>query len=83
MTYTVTVLRAAQKALAKIPAQPRQRIAATIQALADNPRPHNSIKLTDSEFWRVRVGDYRIIYLIQDKQLIVTVTDIVNRKNAY
>lgn len=83
MTYTVIVLRPARKVLAKIPAKDRANVQAMITSLADTPRPHGCIKLTDSTFWRIRVGNYRIIYQIQDTLLVVTVAKIQDRKDAY
>ena len=55
-----------------------------IDALAADPRPHNVVKLKDSDnLYRVRSGDYRIIYEIQDKALLVLIVRIANRREAY
>jgi len=58
-------------------------IAAAIDSLADNPRPHGSEKLTDKKGLRIRVGNYRIVYDVQDRQLIVEVLKVADRKEVY
>ncbi len=52
-------------------------------ALAENPRPTGCIKLTGMEAYRIRVGDYRIVYEITDRVLIVTVIDVGHRREVY
>ena len=83
MTYAVTMLRSAQKQLAKLDAQTRSRIASAIHALAENPRPPDCKKLTGRPAWRIRVGMYRVIYEIQDKELVVLVVTIGHRREVY
>ena len=83
MTYAVTILRSAQKQLAKLDAQTRSRIASAIHALADDPRPPGCKKLTGRPAWRIRVGTYRVIYEIQDKELVVLVVTIGHRREVY
>lgn len=83
MTYAVTILRSAQKQLAKLDAQTRSRIASAIHALAANPRPPDCKKLTGRPAWRIRVGTYRVIYEIQDKELVVLVVTIGHRREVY
>ena len=61
----------------------RSRIEETIRKLADDPRPVGCRKLTGTESWRVRVGDYRIIYEIDDEERRVSVGWIGLRKDAY
>jgi mRNA interferase RelE/StbE len=51
--------------------------------LADNPRPPKSKKLTARDSWRIRIGNYRVIYLIEDDNLIVIVIEIGHRKEVY
>ena len=80
MTYAVTILRSAQKQLAKLDARTRSRISSAIHALADDPRPPGCKKLTGRPAWRIRVGTYRVIYEIQDKELVVT---IGHRREVY
>jgi mRNA interferase RelE/StbE len=65
--YTVTVNRPAQKEIKLLDATIRLRVIKEIRSLPDDPRPHGCRKLVGSQDrWRVRVGDYRIIYLIDD-----------------
>ena len=83
MAYQVTVTPAADHVIAKLPRDVRRRIADRLVALADNPQPPGSIKLTGEDAYRIRVGDYRIIYTIQDDRLIVLVIDIGHRRDVY
>ena len=83
MTYAVTILRSAQKQLAKLDVQTSSRIASAIHALADNPRPPDCKKLTGRPVWRIRVGTYRVIYEVQDKELVVLVVTIGHRREVY
>ena len=83
MTYKVEIDQAAKRQLKKIPQAMLQQIGAAIDALALDPRPQGSTKLKASDFYRVRVGDYRIIYEIQDKHLIILVVSVGNRRDIY
>lgn len=83
MTYTVRVLRSAAKHLADLPAPVRARLHTALQQLADEPRPHGSLKLTAQSAWRLRVGDYRIVYTIDDQAHIVSIVWVGPRKDAY
>ena len=60
-----------------------ERIDAAILALAETPRPPGCTKLTNQEAWRIRVGDYRIVYEIRDTALVVTVIEIGHRREVY
>jgi len=60
------------------------RIISALHALADDPRPHGVKKLKGyRDYWRIRVGDYRIIYAIQDNRLLVIVIRIGHRRDVY
>lgn len=84
MTYRIEVKPSAADALAKIPQPHRRRIARKIDQLADNPRPRGAIHLEGpSSLYRLRVGDYRIIYQIQDAALVVLVVRIGQRGDVY
>jgi mRNA interferase RelE/StbE len=83
-TYTVRLKKSAEKELDSLPASVQARILAALEALANNPRPDGCQKLKGSEnTYRVRVGDYRIIYEIHDGQLLIYVLRIADRKDAY
>lgn len=83
-TYRVVLTPAADRQLGKLPRQAREMIAAALVALGSNPRPPACTKLAGAEdLWRVRVRQYRVIYQIQDDQLIVVVVTIGDRKDVY
>lgn len=71
------------KDLKEIPKQDVQRILERIDALRDEPRPQGSVKLSGKEYYRVRQGNYRIIYEIQDAQLVVIVIKVGHRREVY
>lgn len=80
MTYQVQLHRRAEKALTKLDKATQRRIAPILIDLREEPHPHGSKKLTNSDnLWRVRVGDYRIVYTIKDDVLTVLVLHILRR----
>jgi mRNA interferase RelE/StbE len=81
--YRVEYLPAALKELRKFPADLHRRIVSKIDSLADNPRPPGSKKMSGHEVYRIRVGDYRVIYGIVDDKLLVLVVGIGNRRDVY
>jgi len=81
--YTIQILPSALKQLQKIPLKSRKAIIKKIEDLASKPRPSGVVKLTDREGYRIRKGDYRVIYTIQDEELIITVIKVAHRKDAY
>jgi mRNA interferase RelE/StbE len=81
--YSIIVLRPAQRAIDRLPQLQAQRIFKAIQALATNPRPPGCVKLTDSEDWRIRIGDYRVVYRINDAELIITIISVAHRRDVY
>ena len=84
MAYSVVVLDAALKQLRQVPKADRTRIRARIDALAEDPRPAGAKKLRAREnLWRIRSGDYRIIYSIKDERLLVLVIRIGHRREVY
>lgn len=82
-SYRILFTRSAAKELERVPAKDRQRIVNKIGALADNPRPSEAEKLSGDDKFRIRQGDYRILYEITDAQLIVTVVRVGNRGEVY
>ena len=81
MTYTVSIAPAAERQLRKFDPQVRRRVQAAIDLLAGEPRPPRAIQLVGgSGEWRVRTGDYRIVYEIRDEQLIVLVLRVGHRR---
>ena len=83
MPYQLTIKPKAIKALEKINEPDYSTIKAEIYSLADNPRPHGYKKLKGRDAYRIRSGDYRIIYSIFDKILTVDVIAIGHRKDIY
>jgi mRNA interferase RelE/StbE len=84
VAYLVTVKPSAARALKKLSADHRRRVAATIDALAGNPRPAGVEVLEARErLYRVRSGDYRILYQIHDAVLVVLVVRIGHRREIY
>ena len=85
MRYTVSIKPRAEKFLEALrDARLYRRLRETIEALSENPRPAGSLKMQGrDELYRVRVGDYRILYQIQDAVLVVLVVEIGNRRDIY
>jgi mRNA interferase RelE/StbE len=82
-SYRLEVKRSAAKEIADLPKADCQRVVAKIQLLANNPRPHGCEKLSGAEKYRVRQGDYRILYEIDDSAKSVIIVKIGNRKEVY
>ena len=84
MSYAVHIAPAALRQLRKLPPDARRRIQAAVELLAETPRPPGAKKLAGSSGdWRVRTGDYRIIYEIRDAELIVLVLATGHRRDIY
>lgn len=82
--YEVEIERTAAVAIARLPKPDRNRVLAKIQGLATVPRPHGCTKLTGmTDAYRVRVGNYRIVYVVDDGINIVTVTRVAHRREVY
>lgn len=84
MTYRVEVAPAALRQLRKLDPPARRRVQAAIELLSDEPRPGGAKKLAggDGE-WRVRTGDYRIVYEIRDSVLLILVVAVGHRREIY
>ena len=82
--YLVVIAPTAKKEMARIPKTTLERIVKAIDSLADDPRPHGCLKLEGQENrYRIRVGDYRVIYSIEDDVLRVLIIRVRHRKDAY
>ncbi len=82
--YRVLLERAAEKDLARLSSEGHERVIAAIQGLARNPRPPGCRKLAGSKNdWRIRVGDYRVVYEIADEIRIVRVNRVRDRREVY
>ena len=83
MTYRIEISRRAAKAVVSLDKPHRRKILAAIDALSGNPRPVGCKKLAGQQAWRIRVGEYRIIYEIHDQVLLVFLVDIGHRREIY
>jgi mRNA interferase RelE/StbE len=82
--YRVLLERTAEKDLARLSSEIHERVIATIQALANNPRPPGCRKLAGTKNdWRIRVGDYRVVYEIADEIRVVRVNRVRHRREVY
>ena len=84
MTYTIITPKAVQKQLDALPDDVYDRIAEKIEQLAEDPRPDGVVKMkgSDNEY-RIRIGDYRVRYKIDDKELIILLLQCKHRKDVY
>ncbi len=83
MKYQIFILRRAQKELGSLPLSDYERLKQAILKLAENPRPAGYKKLVGREGWRIRVGNYRIIYEIDDREKKILILHIGHRKDVY
>ncbi|MBM3569186.1 MAG: type II toxin-antitoxin system RelE/ParE family toxin [Alphaproteobacteria bacterium] len=84
MAYRVEITPSAQRALRKIEPTWRNKISHAIDSLVLAPRPYGCVKLAGlPDKWRIRVGDYRVIYSITDNILLVVVVGVGHRREIY
>lgn len=83
MSYTVAVGRRVQAALRHLQPRDYERIRRALHGLAEEPRPPGCRKLKDREGWRIRVGQYRVIYEIDDAARLVRVLEAGHRRDVY
>jgi len=83
MTYSVSILRSAQKSLGSLSPAIQDRVITAIRQLVSNPRPPGVKKLAGREAWRIRVGDYRVIYEISDADVTILIVDVGHRREIY
>ena len=82
--YSITFARSARKELGKLPASVGQRILVRIEALMKVPRPSGAVRLQGNRsLWRIRIGDFRVIYTIDDPARMIDITAVRNRRDAY
>jgi len=82
-SYEVLILPSAAREIESLPLAARRRVIGKITALATDPRPAGAIHLRGTDHLRLRVGDYRIIYRIEDARLVVLVVRIGHRRDVY
>jgi len=83
MSYGLSILRRAQKELSHTPPDAYRRIVEAIRELGESPRPAGCLKLSGRDGWRIRVGDFRVIYEIDDESRTVTVLSVGHRRDVY
>ena len=83
MTYALCILPRTEKELSTLDSKPYESIKKNIYGLRDEPRPPGCRKLADSPGWRIWVGDYRVVYGIDDAARTVTVLRVSHRKEIY
>ena len=81
--YRIEIKKSAGKELKKIKRKDQERIIERIRGLAQNPRPPGSKKLSGEEKYRIRQGDYRILYQIFDDTVLVVIVKIAHRRDVY
>jgi mRNA interferase RelE/StbE len=82
--YRVHFAGRAERAFRKLSLEVQRRLDPAILALADQPRPPGCLKLSGQDsLWRIRVGDYRIVYQIQDEILLILVVNVGHRREIY
>ena len=82
--YRIDFARSARKQLESLPDSMAMRVLTRIEALKQTPRPNGCRKLVGSDnLWRIRIGDYRVIYSIDDGKQIVDVNAVRHRREAY
>ena len=82
-SYKLKIKRSAAKEIGDLRKADCQRVIAKIQVLAGNPRPNGCEKLSGAEKYRIRQGDYRILYEIDDSAKLVTIVKVGNRREVY
>jgi mRNA interferase RelE/StbE len=82
-SYSVRIKRSAASELEAVPLKDRRRIVHRIEAVETDPRPQGCEKLSGEDKYRLRQGDYRILYEVVDRELIVTVVKVGNRRDVY
>ncbi len=83
MRYTVTARRRVRMVILRLPPAQAQRVLDAIGRLVDDPRPPGCRRLTSTTHWRIRVGDYRVVYDIDDTNRTVTIVSVGHRRDVY
>jgi mRNA interferase RelE/StbE len=83
MAYTVYLKRSAEKELESLPAKVHDKVIETLLSLKDDPFPRNAKKLHSREGVRIRVGNYRVLYTVDDAEKKIEVVSVADRKKVY
>lgn len=83
MSYRIEIEPPARRAMSKLPRQVATRIIRRLEALAENPRGMGAVKLSGHNAYRIRVGDYRMIYAVLDDRMLILIVDLGHRRGIY
>jgi mRNA interferase RelE/StbE len=83
MKYEVLILRSAEKEMDSLPDMVHSRLSRKILSLSENPRPKGTKKLGGREEYRIRVGNYRILYTVDDETGIIKISAVGHRRDVY
>ena len=83
MNYEVRIARRAERDLSRISSRDRLRVISRIGSLGENPRQPGIKKLADREEYSLRIGDYRVLYVVDDRHSLVLISSIRHRREAY
>ncbi len=83
MPYSVSLKRSAEKELSRLPSEIHDRIIEKLITLQDNPRPQGASKLRGQEGYRLRIGDYRVLYVINDPDQHIVIYSVAHRREVY
>jgi mRNA interferase RelE/StbE len=84
VAYQIRIGKRVRKEMARLPRQDQARVLSAIKALAENPRPAgcNPVKAAEKGTYRVRVGDYRVVYVVLDDELVIIVARVARRSES-
>ena len=84
MSYRIEFTSSAEREYLRLPKGNRQRVGQRVESLADDPHPAGSVKLVGAKnLWRIRCGNYRVIYAIEVAAMIVAVVKVGHRRDVY
>lgn len=84
MIYRIEFTKKANKQFQALPTQVKQRIALKVESLAQEPRPAGTVKLSgEDNAYRIRIGDYRVVYSIFDEEVVILIFRVSHRRDAY
>lgn len=83
MSYVIYLKKSAEKELDQLPADIHEKIIRRIVSLEENPRPPGVKKLLGRQGYRIRVGDYRVLYVINEEKRKVEIVSVAHRKDVY
>jgi mRNA interferase RelE/StbE len=83
VNYRIDLVRSTERELHALPITIHKRVVARLLRLSEEPRPRGSRKLSQGPGWRLRIGDYRVLYTVDDTEHVITVYSIGHRRDVY